>query len=139
METASTLALWVAGIAAGLAGLGYIGRKVIQGVRAVVMLGRKLDVLGDLALYELQHNSGHSIKDAVMKIPALEEKFDAIDGKLDRHLVDALEQRAEISARFEAVESERARTIANLAEALPVVAKSTPPSSTPDVEENGDT
>lgn len=125
MDTAAAAAVWVASIVAGLGALGWLGKKTIAAARWLVQLGRKLDKLADLANYELAHNGGMSIKDAAALIRPMKKA-------LDEHLETSARIGAEFEARLDALEGQRAKTIADLAEALPVVAKSTPPA-----EENG--
>jgi hypothetical protein len=62
---------------------------------------------------ELRHNGGSSLKDAVVRT----------EKKLDAHMADS---RARVKRGAE-VEDELRKAISGLAEALPVVAASTPP------------
>lgn len=104
------------GIVAGLAALGKLTQLARRAVLWAIRLGHKIDRLDDIASYELQHNGGGSIKDAVSRIPQLERDF-------HQHV----ERSRERGTRVDEQLAEQAATISNLAEALPVIARSTPP------------
>ncbi len=114
-----SVAVWLAAVAAGLAGLGYLARKSWQAVAWLRRLGLKIERLDDLASYELQHNGGSSIKDRVL----------ATQTTLDEHLIQSRardeRQQTRDTQTLELL-SEHTAAIAHLAEALPIVARSTP-------------
>lgn len=68
---------------------------------------------------ELRPNGGGSIKDAIHRI---DEAAKATEAKLDEHIADS---RARI-ARGSEVEAELRKALADVAQALPIVAASTP-------------
>lgn len=80
---------WLAAVVAGLAALGWLGRRVWRIGREVVRrakeVARKIDTLEELAGYELNPNGGGSIKDRVGKIPALEETVRELSNKYESH------------------------------------------------------
>jgi len=128
--------LWLAAVVAGLTAVGWILRKLRRGYLRVKPWVRRVDIVLDLAEYELQHNHGGSIKDAVSKIAGIEKDVADLkegakvlrDGaigiaasaaEMRKALADHVDQANEIH-------DEQAAAIAHLAEALPIVARSTP-------------
>jgi len=128
--------LWLAAVVAGLTALGWILRKLRRGYLRVKPWVRRVDIVLDLAEYELQHNHGGSIKDAVSKIEGIER--DVADLKAGDKLLRegakviadrAAEMREALDAHVQQandIHDEQAAAIAHLAEALPIVARSTP-------------
>jgi hypothetical protein len=128
--------LWLAAVVSGLVALGWLVRKAWRGYRKLDDFLRKADVILDIASYELQHNGGGSIKDGASQIPGLvrdvaelkagARKLEAGAGVIAKR---AAEFRAALDAHVEQardIHDEQAAAIASLAEALPVVARSTP-------------
>lgn len=70
---------------------------------------------------ELRPNGGGSIKDAIKRI---DERSEKTHTKLEQHMADS---RARVE-RSDKVEAELRAAIKGLAEAIPIVAESTPPS-----------
>ena len=135
--------LWLAAVVAGLTAAGWLLRKLRRGYLRVKPWVRRVDIVLDLAEYELQHNHGGSIKDAVSKIAGIEK--DVADLKAGDLLLRegakviadrAAEMRAVLDEHAVAlndhvqqandIHDEQAAAIAHLAEALPIVARSTP-------------
>jgi hypothetical protein len=135
--------LWLSGVVAGFVALGWLIRRVWRGYRKLNDFLRKADALLDIAEYELQHNGGGSIKDSVSRIEGIGKDVAGLkeDNKvlregaaiiakraaemravLDEHAV-ALDDHVNQAA---AIHDEQAAAIAHLAEALPIVARSTP-------------
>jgi hypothetical protein len=135
--------LWLSGVVAGLVALGWLTKRAWRGYRKLNDFLRKADVILDIAEFELQHNHGGSIKDAVSKIAGIErdvaelkrgdkvlrdgakviaERAAEMRAVLDEHAV-ALNDHVQQAA---AIHDEQAAAIAHLAEALPIVARSTP-------------
>mgnify|MGYP006869255993 CR=1 FL=1 len=105
------IGVWIAAVVAGLTALGWVGNRLRRAYRAARPWIDRAKAVVELAEYELQHNGGGSIKDAVAQIPVMNDRF-AI------HIVQA----AVRDDRLTKVET----ALTNLAEALPVVARSTP-------------
>ena len=128
--------LWLAAVVAGLTAAGWLLRKLRRGYLRVKPWVRRVDIVLDLAEYELQHNHGGSIKDAVSKIEGIER--DVADLKAGDLLLRegakviadrAAEMREALDAHVQQandIHDEQAAAIAHLAEALPIVARSTP-------------
>ena len=128
--------LWLAAVVAGLTALGWILRKLRRGYLRVKPWVKRVDIVLDLAEYELQHNHGGSIKDAVSKIEGIER--DVADLKAGDLLLRegaqiiadrAAEMRQALDDHVKQandIHDEQAAAIAHLAEALPIVARSTP-------------
>lgn len=114
-EIVQSWAAWLAALVAGLAALGWLSKKLRAGMRRARDLADKIGVIHELAEYELNPNHGGSIKDRVAKIPDIERR-------LDDHLEQSRQRDAQTLALFE----EHAGAIAHLAEALPIIARSTP-------------
>lgn len=136
-------ALWLAAVVAGLTALGWIGRRTRRAYNRLKPWVCKLQAVLDIAEYELQHNGGGSIKDAVSEIPALRRGLSTVSDSLDAHLTQstitaerANVEKAAVASRLAELEKaarhqaealgEQAAAIGNLAEALPVVARSQP-------------
>ena len=129
-------ALWLAAVVAGLTAAGWLIRKSWRGYRKLNEFLRKADVILDIAEYELQHNGGGSIKDSVSKIPGIEK--DVADLKAGAEVLrlgavgiaeSAAEMRKALDAHVDQandIHEEQAAAIAHLAEALPIIARSTP-------------
>lgn len=77
---------WIAAVAAGLAGAGYLAKRARVGVRRLRELASKIDVLEGLAVYELQHNGGNSIKDRIAQIPGISKRLGEVEKTLAAHL-----------------------------------------------------
>ena len=121
-ETVQNWAVWLAAVVAGLGALGWLGKKTWVGIRWLRRFARKADALLDIADYELNPNGGGSIKDRIARIPGLEQG-------LDEHLEQSRqrdEAQRKRDAQTLALLDEHTRAITHLAEALPIVARSTP-------------
>jgi hypothetical protein len=128
--------IWLAAVVGGMVALGWLARKTWRGYRKLNDFLRKADVILDIAEYELQHNGGGSIKDSVSKIAGIES--DVAELKKDNKVLRAgagviaeraAEMRAALAEHVEQasqIHDEQAAAIAHLAEALPIVARSTP-------------
>ena len=128
--------LWLAAVVAGLTALGWLLRKGRRGYLRLKPWVQRIDVVLDLAEYELQHNGGGSIKDSVSKIGGIER--DVAELKAGAEILragavgiaaGAAEMRAALDAHVvqaNDIHDEQAAAIAHLAEALPIVARSTP-------------
>jgi hypothetical protein len=80
MANVSEAALWVAAIAAGVAGLVYLGRGARKGLQAI-------GAIQDIVERELEHNHGSSIKDDVHGMAVAIGKLQR-DREEDRELLD---------------------------------------------------
>lgn len=135
--------VWLAAVVGGLVALGWLIRKTFRGYRKLNDFLRKADVILDIAEYELQHNGGGSIKDSVSKIPALlldvaVLKQDVAElkqgdkvlregaGVIAERAADLSKALAEHVDQANGIHEEQAAAIAHLADALPIVARSTP-------------
>ena len=128
--------LWLAAVVAGLTALGWILRKMRRGYLRIKPWVRRVDIVLDLAEYELQHNHGGSIKDAVSKIAGIEKDVtDLKEGDkvlregaalIAEKAADMRQALAEHVEQANEIHDEQAAAIAHLAEALPIVARSTP-------------
>lgn len=128
--------LWLAAVVAGLTALGWLLRKMWRGYRKLDAFMKKADVVLDIAAYEMQHNGGGSIKDAASKLPGIER--DVAELKAGAQVLregaigiaaGAAEMRQALAEHVEQandIHEEQALAIAHLAEALPIVARSTP-------------
>ena len=105
------ISIKITAILACLTAIGVFAKKLWAGYHKFNDFVRKADVVLDIASYELQHNGGGSIKDAASQLPGLARQFQA-----------HLEQAAIRDDRINALDA----AVTNLAEALPVVARSTP-------------
>lgn len=143
--------LWLAAVVAGLTALGWFLRKTWRGIRRARRWWRevakpfavKAAVVLDLAEYELQHNGGGSIKDAAAMLPGIEVDVAALKKDVatlkegDRVLREGAVLIAERAADMRqaladhvdqaaSIHEEQGAAIAHLAEALPIIARSTP-------------
>lgn len=136
-------ALWLAAVVAGLGAVGWLLNRIRRAYKALKPWVCRLQAVLDIAEYELQHNGGGSIKDAVSEIPRIRKdvaqlKADVAELKQgDKVLREgavliadrAAEMRTALDDHVQQADSihdEQAAAIANLAEALPIVARSTP-------------
>lgn len=136
-------ALWLAAVVAGLTALGWLLRKARRGYQALKPWVCRVGIVLDLAEYELQHNGGGSIKDSVSEIPRIRKdvaqlKADVAELKQgDKVLREgavliadrAAEMRSALDDHVQQandIHDEQAASIARLAEAMPIVARSTP-------------
>jgi hypothetical protein len=138
-------ATWLAAVAAGLVAIGWLGKEAVKGFRFMLSLARRADALLDLADHELKPNSGSSIKDAADKIPAIEQR---LNDHIEASEIDRNDQRREVAGLTrevagltrgqgrqdhkigelsKAINGRQDEVIHNLSEALPLVARSTPP------------
>lgn len=74
-------AVWIAALAAGVAGMAYLARLLIAVLRRVTVIQR-------LTESELEHNHGSSMKDDVhgmaVSLGKLQRKTDELDARLKR-------------------------------------------------------
>ena len=112
------IGLWLAAVVAGLTALGWMARKVWQAWRSARPWIDRAKAVIDLAEYELQHNGGGSIKDAVARIQPLQLEAQGIREAFTIHL----EQSAVRDSRLDRVD----QALSDLAAAMPVAARSTP-------------
>lgn len=112
------LGLWLAAVVAGLTALGWMARKVWRAWRSARPWINKAKAVLDLAEYELQHNGGGSIKDAVALIEPLRVEAAGLRESFTVHL----EQSTVRDSRLDRVD----QALSDLAAAMPVVARSTP-------------
>ena len=129
-------AAWLVAVVAGLGAVGWLLKKARNGYKRAKPWMQRLGAVLKLAEYELQHNGGGSIKDSVSKIPGIER--DVADLKAGAEILragavgiatGAAEMRAALDAHVvqaNDIHDEQAAAIAHLAEALPIVARSTP-------------
>lgn len=110
--------LWLAAVVAGFTALGWIARKVWRVWRSARPWIEKAKAVLELAEYELRHNGGGSIKDAVALIQPLQVEAQGIRQAFTVHL----EQAAVRDTRLDRVD----QALSDLAAAMPVVARSTP-------------
>ena len=128
--------LWMSGVVAGFVALGWLLRKAWRGYRKLSAFMEKAEVVLDIAAYEMQHNGGGSIKDAASKLPGIaKDVADLKEGAkvLRAGAVGIAEQAAQMRTALDAhvdqandIHEEQAAAIAHLAEALPIIARSTP-------------
>lgn len=117
-------AAWVGGAAAFVLAFGVLwNRAVVPAFRGARSMWRKLDTLHDLAVRELNHNGGSSIKDAVhdMAGPALAAGNGMLDlhQKVETHIAEVRTSREVMRTRFDgltAVVRDTNRTVSELAE-----------------------
>jgi purine nucleoside permease len=129
-------AVWLAAVVGGMLALGKLFQLARRATRWAVALGRKIDRLDELASYELQQNGGGSIKDAAAMIPPLKAQLDAHiaasedalrQGSRDRERIDdTLQTLTDHQVIIAEAQAEQQSVIADLARALPIVARSTP-------------
>ena len=129
-------AAWLVAVVAGAGALGWVLKKARTGYKRAKPWVKRMGAVLELAEYELQHNGGGSIKDGVSKIAGIEKDVAALK-EGDKILRDgaaiiaerAADMRQALDAHVEQardIHDEQAQAIANLAEALPIVARSTP-------------
>ncbi|MFQ6170361.1 hypothetical protein ACK8HX_02040 [Oryzobacter sp. R7] len=121
------VALTITAVLACLTAIGVAAKRTRRWWKQTARpFAEKVDMVLDLAAYELQQNGGGSIKDAAARIGPLEEKVDA-HIEQSRELVEqGREVRSAIEKRLGDLESQHADTVAHLAEALPVIARAVP-------------
>lgn len=133
------IGVWFAAVVAGLTALGWVGKRIRRAYLAARPWIDRAKAVVELAEYELQHNGGGSIKDGVAMIGPLRKEVTAIQRAAKDlgdtfaiHLVQAAAQAAARDSRLTEIEAavtylaEGSTAVENLAEALPVVARSTP-------------
>jgi hypothetical protein len=128
--------LWLGAVVTGLVAVGYLLKKARNGYKRAKPWLKRVGAVLELAEYELQHNGGGSIKDSVSKIPGIERDVAALKegdavlregaGIIAERAADMRQALAEHVDQAAAIHDEQAAAIAHLAEALPIVARSTP-------------
>ena len=135
LEHVDNLALWLTAVVAGVGAIGWLLKKVRRAYVAAKPWVERAKAVVELAEYELQHNGGGSIKDGVAQIAPMRAEMVAIKAaatdlsdKFAVHLVQA----AARDSRLTEVESaviflcEGRNALDDMAEALPIIARSTP-------------
>jgi hypothetical protein len=121
---------WLTSAVAGLVAVRWLFRRVRAAVRAVTKSLAKIDRLDELATYELTHNGGGSIKDAVALVPAMKAQLDAHVAASEALIRQGQATEKRIERRLseqDAAQTALTEALRAMADAQSVALRSTPP------------
>jgi hypothetical protein len=146
VEQVDNLALWLTAVVAGMGAIGWLLKRMRSLYLSAKPWLARAKVVVELAEYELQHNGGGSIKDAVAQLPAIAEdvaalkagaevlrlgaigiaeRADGLRATLADHVLQADNIHESQAAQLAELVKDR-HALDDMAEALPIVARSTP-------------